>query len=264
MKRRSFIQSSIATLGAAAATSAVTESATHAAELKPAELYELRAYTLKAEKQTILDGYLSRAFIPALKRYGIGPVGAFAERSATDLVKVHVLIVYPAAEQIATLSGRLAADEQYRQAGAEYLAVPASDPVYTRIESSLLAPIPGMQRLARPDASKPRLLNLRIDESHNERANQKKIEMFNTGELAIFRRVGLTPVFFAESLVGAARPNLTYMLVYPDEAGRKSAWDRFRGDAEWQKLRAIPEYADKEIVSRITNLLLTPTAYSEI
>jgi hypothetical protein len=264
MKRRSFIQTSLATLGAAAATSAVTEPEANAAEQKPTELYELRAYSLKAGKQKILDQYLSGALTPTLKRYGVGPVGVFVEQSPSDQVKVHVLIVYPSAEHIATLSVRLAADEQYRQAGAEYLAAPASDAVYARIESSLLAPIAGMPRLARPDPSKPRLLNLRIYESHNERASQKKIEMFNTGELAIFRRVGLTPVFFAESLVGPARPNLTYMLVYPDEAGRKSAWDRFRGDAEWQKLRAIPEYADKEIVSRITNLILTPTAYSEI
>ena len=31
-----------------------------------------------------------------------------------------------------------------------------------------------------------------------------------------------------------------------------------------EKLKAIPEYADKEIVSRITNKILTPTPYSEI
>lgn len=264
MKRRKFIQSSIATLGAAAATTAITKPAVHAAETKPPELYELRTYSVNGNKQPILDGYLSRAFIPALKRCGSGPVGAFIEKPTPDQIKVHVLIVYPSADHFATLSARLAADAEYRQAAADYLAAPASDPVYARIESSLLAPIVGMPRLVKPDASKPRLLNLRIYESHNERANHKKIEMFNTGELAIFRRVGLTPVFFAESLVGALRPNLTYMLVFPDEAGRKSAWDRFRGDAEWQKLRAIPEYADKEIVSRITNLILTPTAYSEI
>jgi hypothetical protein len=35
-------------------------------------------------------------------------------------------------------------------------------------------------------------------------------------------------------------------------------------DPEWQKLRAIPEYADKEIISRITNKVLTPAPYSEI
>ena len=59
-------------------------------------------------------------------------------------------------------------------------------------------------------------------------------------------------------------PNLTYLLAFPDEATREAAWNRFRDDAEWKKLRAIPEYADKEIVSRITNKILTPAAYSEI
>ena len=97
-----------------------------------------------------------------------------------------------------------------------------------------------------------------------ERAAAKKVEMFEKGELAIFRKVGLTPVFFSSALIGAAMPNLTYMLVFPDEAGRKSAWDKFRGDPDWLKLRAIPEYADKEIVSKITNRILTPTAFSEI
>ena len=121
-----------------------------------------------------------------------------------------------------------------------------------------------MRKLERPDTSKPRLLNLRIYESHNERAAKKKIEMFNQGELAIFRRVGLTLVFFGETVIGPAMPNLTYMLVFPDEAGREATWKRFRDDPEWLKLRAIPDYADKEIVSRITNKILTPTAFSEI
>ena len=107
-------------------------------------------------------------------------------------------------------------------------------------------------------------MNLRIYESHNERAAAKKVDMFNVGELAIFRRVGLTPVFFAQTVVGAAMPNLTYMLVFPDDAGRTAAWKRFGADAEWRKLRATPGYADKEIVSRITNKVLTPAAYSEL
>ena len=57
---------------------------------------------------------------------------------------------------------------------------------------------------------------------------------------------------------------LLTLLVFPDEPGRLAAWNRFRDDAEWKKLRAIPEFADKEIVSRITNRILTPTPYSEI
>ena len=65
----------------------------------------------------------------------------------------------------------------------------ANDPVYLRIESSLMVPMEGLPKLEKGDSSKPRLFNLRTYESHNERASKKKIEMFNKGELAIFRRV---------------------------------------------------------------------------
>jgi len=47
----------------------------------------------------------------------------------------------------------------------------------------------------------------------------------------------------------------------------KRVWyrqDRERDEAEWKKPRAILEYADKEIVSRITNKLLVPAPFSEI
>jgi len=260
MKRRSFVQASLAMLGSVTAGAA----AAPGAKPTPGELYELRVYTLNGAKQPILNDYLHKAFLPALKRLGVGPVGVFVEKGGADQARVYVLIVYSSADQVATLPARLATDEQHRQAAGDYLAAPATDPVYTRIDSSLLASIEGMPKLARPDASQPRLFNLRVYESHNERAGQKKVEMFNQGELAIFRRVGLTPVFFAETIVGASMPNLTYLLVFPDDRSREAAWARFRDDVEWKKLRVIPGYADKEIVSRITNRLLTPASYSEI
>ena len=258
MERRTFVGATVATL--------CTTAAGLAADPKSSspEVYEMKVYTLKPTEQPVLDGYLSKAFIPAVKRLGLGPVGVFVEPPEKNVLRVTVLIVYPNADLVATLPARLAADDQYRQAAAEYLAAKADDPVYLRIESSLLGAISGMPKLERPDTSKPRLLNLRVYESHNERAAAKKVEMFEKGELAIFRRDGLTPVFFASALVGASMPNLTYLLVFPDEAGRKAAWDTFRADPEWLKLKAIPEYADKEIVSKITNRILTPAPYSEI
>lgn len=259
MKRRSFLQASVTAVGSAVASSGGLP----AAQRKVEELYELRVFTLPAAKQALLEEYLSKAFLPALERYGIGPVGVFTEKDS-DPARVYVLIVYSSSDQAVTLSARLAADEVHRQAATAYRSAAAADPVYSRIESSLLVPIEGMPRLEKPDIARPRLLNLRIYESHNERANQKKIEMFNKGELAIFRRTGLKPVFFAEAIVGNALPNLTYLLVFPDEAGRAAAWSRFRDDPEWKKLRAIPEYADKEIVSRITNKILLPASFSQV
>jgi hypothetical protein len=258
MERRTFVGASVATLCSAAA--GLT------ADPKPGapELYELRTYGLKPAKQPVLDEYLSKAYLPAAKRHGAGPVGVFAEDAGKDLVRVHVLVVHQSGDGVTALPAKLAGDAEYQAAAATHLGAKAADPVYVRIESSVLAAIAGMPKLERPDTSKPRLLNLRVYESHNERAAAKKVEMFEKGELAIFRKVGLTPVFFASAVAGAAMPNLTYLLVFPDDAGRQAAWNKFRADPEWLKLKAIPEYADKEIVSKITNKVLTPAAYSEI
>jgi len=264
MKRRTFVKSSVAACLTGAAALSGNSSAADA-EPHAREYYELRTYTLKDGKQAILDDYLSKAFIPALERLGIGPVGVFTEKSdAGGPPVVDVLIVFRSPDQAATLAERLAADPEHQKAGADYLAAPASDPVYERIEISLHGAIAVMPKLEKPDTTKPRLLNLRIYESHNERAARKKIEMFNEHELPIFRRVGLNPVFFGETLIGSKMPNLTYMLVFPDDAERKAAWGRFGADDAWKKLKAVPEYADKEIVSHITNKLLTPAPYSGI
>ena len=124
-----------------------------------------------------------------------------------------------------------------------------------------------MPKLEVPAATaekKPRLFELRTYESHSKKANKKKIEMFNNGEIAIFRRTGLAPVFFGETLVGAKMPNLTYMLAFDDMAAHDKNWGAFVADPEWKKLSSTPGYTDPEIVSNISNLFLRPTAYSQI
>ncbi|MFM8471146.1 MAG: NIPSNAP family containing protein, partial [Limisphaerales bacterium] len=73
MKRRACLKSSLA-------ASAVTAAASASAAAKPGpEFYELRTWSLKPAQQSRLDAYLSRAFIPALKRLGLGPVRVFSE-----------------------------------------------------------------------------------------------------------------------------------------------------------------------------------------
>src|SRR5690606_25401703 len=144
---------------------------------------------------------------------------------------------------------------EYREAAAEAAGAPPDDPTYLRFESSLLRAIPGMPRLEVPvqkSENRGRVFELRTYESHSKRANLKKIEMFDTGELAIFRRVGLTPVFFGEMLIGTRLPNLTYMLVFDDLAARDEAWRTFGGDPEWRRLRATPGFTDPEIITHIS------------
>ena len=63
----------------------------------------------------------------------------------------------------------------YLKAADEFLAARADDPAYVRIWSSLLYAFDGMPKLEKPDTSKPRLFQLRVYESHNERAAAKKV-----------------------------------------------------------------------------------------
>lgn len=229
------------------------------------DYYEMRVYTLKEAKLPLLDEYLSKAFIPALGRLGIGPVGVFSEKIGADKMAVYVLIVFKSPDQFSTLSARLTSDTEHQKAGSAYLNTLASDPVYERIDSSIISAIDAMPKLEKLDTKNPRIMNLRIYESHNERAGKKKIEMFNTGELGVFRRAAMPVVFCGETIIGPRMPNLTYMLVFQDDDARKAGWGRFgKDDPDWRKFRSMHEFDDKEIVSKITNKVLTPTDYSQI
>ncbi|HZD50701.1 MAG TPA: NIPSNAP family protein, partial [Silvibacterium sp.] len=64
--------------------------------------------------------------------------------------------------------------------------------------------------------------------------------------------------------IGPRLPHLTYMLSFADLTEMDAKWDVFRNDPNWKKLSASPRYAFESIVSNITNLILTPTAFSQI
>ena len=261
MQRRTFLSSTIVG-GSLASMSAMAPAADDVKGQR--QLFELRTYTLKPDKQKLFDDYAEKALIPALNRLGAKSVGVLIENQPAPRPPIYFIVVtYQNAEQWASVSAGLLSDAGYQKAAAEYLAVPATDAIYDRVESSLFRAFETMPKLEKPNG-KPQLFNLRIYESHNEAAGQKKIEMFNQGEIAIFRKVGLTPVFFGEAIAGSRMPNLTYLLAFNDEKARTDAWNKFGGDPDWKKLRAIPEYEDKKIVSKITNRLLTPAAYSQM
>ena len=71
-------------------------------------------------------------------------------------------------------------------------------------------------------------------------------------------------IFFAETIVGQNMPSLTYMLGYDDLAARERMWKAFGKDPDWLKLREQPGLGDAEIVSNISNILLSPLPFSPI
>lgn len=227
------------------------------------DYYELRRYEIETEAQKAgFDRFARDAAIPALNRLGIGPVGVFYPWEG--LSPIYVLLRHRHVGSCMSMTQRLSEDQEFLDKGAAFLDAPAERPAYQRMTSSLMVAFDGMKQLETPITNPGRVIQLRTYESASAAAGQTKIEMFNTAEIDIFRKTGLHPVFFGETLIGDKMPNLTYMLVFKDMEQRKANWKKFGGHPDWKALKAIPKYADKKIVSHITNLFLRPADYSQI
>lgn len=267
MERRDFLAAALGVPMTLAATSGQTQAPAGGSTVP--EFYVWRQYIVRNGTQPQrLAEFLKNAAIPALNRLGHRPVGVFEVVAGLPSPTVFVLTPSPSLDRVAAVEAGLERDADFMRAAEPYLTAAAADPVYLRQELSLLAAFPNVPRIEVPAATAaggPRLFELRIYESHNERAHRAKVRMFtDMGEVDIFRRVGLTPVFFARTVVGPRMPNLVYMLVHDNMAAREKAWGAFRTDPEWKKVSATPGFSDAEIVSNITTIFLRPSPYSQI
>lgn len=269
MDRRRFLGGSLVTswtLGAGVRSAFALEQG--GGSLSP-EYYELRTYRLRfGPQKKALDDFLREAAIPAWNRLGIAPVGVFDTMVGPDAPTMHVLLTHRNLDSFANAAERLQSDAAFQKAAGAFLQRAGTEAAYVRYESALLRAFENVPRIEVPvskGTDKPRIFELRTYESPGEGTHAKKIEMFTKlGEIAIFRRTGLTPVFFGQALAGSRLPNLVYMLTFEDMAARDKAWGAFRVDPEWTKLSTTAGYTNEEIMSNITNLLLRPTAYSQV
>ena len=180
---------------------------------------------------------------------------------------IYTLVTLPSLDALGAIREKLAADSAYQTTAADYRALAPGDAAYVRKESTILHAFAGMPSVEVPAAAagnKPRIFEFRVYESPSERTNEKKIEMFDAGEIAIFRKTGLTPVFFGQAIAGSPMPSLFYMLTFADVADREKSWGVFRDNPDWKALSGKPEYANDAIMSKLNAILLRPTGYSEI
>jgi hypothetical protein len=275
MRRREFFGS--LALGATAATmtaraAAQTSPGKNAPKSGKPEFYELRAYHLRVGPQVKpMHDFLGEVYVPLLNQLGVRPVGAFQLTFGPNMPTLYLLSPYASLADYERVTTRLA-DElpRHKSPSAQaFFSATGQQPPYTRVETQLLRAFDGIPRLELPPTTakrQPRIFELRVYETPSELGQSRKIEMFGPrmGELAIFRRVGLRPVLFARSVVGPRQPSFSYLLAFADLAEREAAWQRFRDDPEWQKLKVTPGYTDADIMSNIHDLILTPTPYSQI
>jgi hypothetical protein len=259
MQRRSFLLSSL--------TSAATGGGTFGEPSQtPRAWFELRFFHLRNDmERPRLDAFLKDVFLPATNRLSFGPVGFFNVSIGPSMPMLVSLTSYSSLGAMEKTLDQLAADPVWNKA-VEEMSKP-KELVYTRMESRLLRAFAGMPAVEIPPQDPqrtPRLFELRTYEARNLRASLTKIKMFEDEEISIFRRTGLLPVFFGQTIVGPGQPSLTYMLAYDSMELREENWRKFVSHPDWIKLRAKPGLSDAEIVSNIHSCFLRPTDYSPI
>jgi NIPSNAP len=268
MERRQFLAGSLAATALAATARARQDATAQVGTATNPEYYQLRRYNLLSGNELKLtEAYLSGALVPTLNRWGLTPVGAFKVDIGPETPTYYVLIPGASSDLLIDLEKRLPSDKDFLSAAAPFWNATASAPAFQRVEISLLAAFDGWPKITPPAAAASkgkRIFQLRTYESPSNADHVLKVEMFHSGEFDFFHNAGFHPVFFGDTLIGSRMPNLTYMLAFTDMAELEAKWNVFRADPAWKKLSADPRFASDQIVTNISNLMLSPLDCSQI
>jgi hypothetical protein len=263
MKRKEFLTSA----GLLGVMPFVPGTASDQSAKEPNQFVELIKYQLHpgAKKSMVSDFYKNVA-IPALNRIGISKVGVFVPVYGPQNHYLYVMVPHTSMEAVFTDNEKLLADKTYVSEGDKFLNSPMNDTSFVRMEKLIFRNFNNLPTIEVPTElmeNKSRIYEIRIYESPSMVSAKKKVHMFNEGgEIDIFKKTGLRPVFFGECLAGAAMPNLYYMLAFNSMQERDTNWQTFVKSPEWAKLSKDPYYSDT--VSGITDIILRPESYSQI
>ncbi len=81
--------------------------------------------------------------------------------------------------------------------------------------------------------------------------------MFNSGEITLMQEVGMSPVFFAQTLSGPKMPNLVYMVSGENPEEHRKHWQGFINSPVWKKLSSDPQYKDNMTDKGVINVFLS-------
>ena len=223
-------------------------------ELAGRELFELRTYEMKFRADSsVLVNYLKTVLRPALTHIGSTGFYVFNEYGKSEPRKVHVLIGYSNPSSFVEAQF-IRFDPGFLKNAKSYNSIPPDKALYHRYSSSLMTAFAGMPKIGSIE-DKAKLFELRIYEGYSEDAVRRKIQMFDVEEIDLFVRLGLTPIFFGDMVIGPYRPCLAYMLAFKDMNERNARWKTFADHPDWHTMRVKTEYANT--VSNIRKTFLT-------
>lgn len=106
------------------------------------------------------------------------------------------------------------------------------------------------------------LYELRIYHSSPDKL-PKLHDRFRTHTLKLWEKHGIRQIGFWTPMIGENNQDLYYIIAWENLAEREKKWGAFMGDPDWIRVKAETE-KDGPLYSHITNMILTPTAYSAL
>jgi hypothetical protein len=263
MDRRRFLLKSAS--GAAVASAAVSGFGAGASAAAPPALpYLIEWLTFRlhsgAQPGNVL-GWLEKRALPLWQKHKFGPVGVFTVDVGAHIPAVHLIRIYLSLADRQAVWSELSADPDWSAAVAD---LEKDGPAFFREDSMLLAATPFSPPVKPWAAGDPvhKIFELRIYESPTWRQLGNLHDRFAGGEIDIFHKSGIHPILYGDTLVGPNQPNMVYLTPFESPAQREQAWQAFRDNPDWVKIREESIRKGGEIVRNITNMILTPTSFS--
>jgi hypothetical protein len=200
--------------------------------------YVLTQYYLRNGTQIgRVHDYVKGGLIPALERTHLGPAIVLEALAAPHMPQVATIVGVNSLEQVRQVETLAQSDTVLAKALSAWEQ--GSEPPTEHYTTTLLEAAPYSPEIAplkEPPAT-PRIFELRVYHSPSEWQLAKLHERFSGAEIRIFHRVGVNPLLYTSTLLGANKPNLTYLIPFENLAAREKAWNAFGADPEWLKVR---------------------------
>ena len=90
------------------------------------------------------------------------------------------------------------------------------------------------------------------------------LKRFEDTTLGVWERMGIRPAGFFTTVVGESNQDLTYFLAWESLEERERVWGAFTKDPEWVAARAAHIEKYGEVVAKVSNQFMAPTAFSTV
>ena len=243
---------------------AAAPGATPAAPERKTNYYLLETFYMRNSTQMPrINEYMSQGLLPALSKVHTGPQIFLEGLVAAHMPQFAVIVGAKSVEDLAAIRSKLHADPAARKAFAQWESGP--EPPYEHYSATLLRAADYATEIEpSPSGAKPRIFELRVYHSPTWKQLAALHQRFAGPEIRIFHRVGVHPILYSETAIGANMPNLTYLTPFDSLAAREKAWDSFGANPEWAKVRKESIDAHGQISSVIQISLYRAAPYSPV